>query len=968
MSLLRNLLLLACLLFVYAAYGQQDVDFHLNGTFLAGKNVLKVKRDFKDPYLWVLVQGNQVYRINSTTKTVDDYTAQFSAYSGQQFVDITGVSDKLVYIALNSANILEYDNGAIRNISAADGIVGVVNSIGVDYTGSYFSRDLPPGSGSRPNAPSLLIGTNTGMCHYDYTNKVMLPGSSHVPARVFEATYRTEMFSDLEAGTDPDPLILYPAVGLVNSILVGYLWYGNNSSYGNSLNTAYYTDGVIKDIIQAYYPDGYMNFYWGTESGLFQNIRAYSRGSGSPQKKYLQGINVNKIASIYGLKSFGNSAFANLIKENLLVGTNQGLYFSNSGYWQPGASTMPNYIFFHYDGLGSKKINDVEVNATSYTNPVCEDGVWVAAIDGLYLLRPDYAPYIDPAKKITAIQFEGKTSDVNEIQVCGSAAAKAFVQTTVYPDATIQWYKNGQEIPNESNPTLSITQAGDYHAVLYDPCSPLHFESNHLTVTVISGPVFSFNYPDNLKYCSGSSATLQTDNNSLYQYRWYKDGVLNGNTTSTLSNITQPGKYKVEVSACSGSWVPSKEVQIDFIKMPVPLLTPDKAAYCNGEQAILSATVPIDATGIVNWQPYQYRWYKDGVLLNSATAATLNVTQPGKYKVEVTSCTGNTATSAEVQISFITLAVPVIKADKPAYCVGDVATLSTPFVNDGTYTINWLIGGSVIPSAKNLSSILLSTPGSYTVSISSNLTSCSQSSVAYPLSFDPPPSLILERIINTTLCDGQTVDLKANYPFGAVKWSTGETTDKISVKQSGTYTATVKTAAGCEVPKDITVQFLPNPVLNMPDATLCQFTNEQVTLTAPPGFVSYQWNGQTGGQTYTTNTLGQVTLTVTDQNGCKASQTINITSHCKDIHIPNTFTPNGDGVNDKWVIAGLEGDASVNVKIYNRTGALIFQSQGYAVPWDGTYQNKKVPAGVYYYVITAKGAGQVLSGSLTLIY
>lgn len=74
MRFFRFLLLFALISSVYITYGQ-DVDFHLNGTFLTGKNILKVKRDFKDPYLWVLAQNHEVYRINSVTKIVDDYTS-----------------------------------------------------------------------------------------------------------------------------------------------------------------------------------------------------------------------------------------------------------------------------------------------------------------------------------------------------------------------------------------------------------------------------------------------------------------------------------------------------------------------------------------------------------------------------------------------------------------------------------------------------------------------------------------------------------------------------------------------------------------------------------------------------------------------------------------------------------------------------------------------------------------------------
>ena len=82
----------------------------------------------------------------------------------------------------------------------------------------------------------------------------------------------------------------------------------------------------------------------------------------------------------------------------------------------------------------------------------------------------------------------------------------------------------------------------------------------------------------------------------------------------------------------------------------------------------------------------------------------------------------------------------------------------------------------------------------------------------------------------------------------------------------------------------------------------------------------------------------------------------------------NTFTPNGDGINDTWVISGLENDASALIKVFNRFGTIVYQSKGYNVPWNGTSNGKKIPSGVYYYVISAKDGKQVLSGSLTIIY
>lgn len=866
---LRYLLLLALIFSVYKGYSQQDVDFHLNGTFLAGKNILKVKRDFNDPYLWVLAQNNEVYRINSITKIVDNYTSQFSNYNNLQFIDIAGRSQDTVFIATNSTNVLEYKKGVVKVIGTADGIAGTVNSIGIDATGKnngFIQKDY-----------IAIIATSNGISRYDYQNEIILPTPKNAASRVFEATYRSEMLGDGEyCRCYPDTVDHFPAFTLTNyTIYGGELWLGGNS-FGHNLKTAFYTSG------SAYIPYDkyslYANQFWATENGLFQNYWNYSYTSTSafPYKHYLKGTNINKITSIFGLLSFGDS----YVKENLLVGSSQGLYFTNSRYQHGWSAT---YTFFHYDELGNKAINDICVNANSYTTTnmanICEDGVWVAANDGLYFIKPDYNPYTDTTKQLQAVQFDGQSSTVSEVQLCANTSVKASVNSAVYVGNAVQWYKDGKELPNESNTTLNITQAGDYNAILYDPCTAIHFETNHLKVIKIAAPVFSFNYADQLSYCDGSTATLKTDNNINYLYRWYKDGALNGNTTASL-NTSQSGKYKVEVSACSGNWVASKEVQVDFIKV----------------------------------------------------------------------------------------SQPVIAADKPGYCMGDQASLSINFINDGAYTINWFLDGNLISADQNKTSITTTQAGNYTVSINSNITNCSKVSTSYILNFNNPPNISIQQIINSTLCDGETVALNASYLGGNIKWSTGETTDKIIVKQSGNYSATVTTAAGCTATQNVNIQFSHNPVLALPDATLCQFINQAITLTAPAGFAKYEWNGQQGDSSFSTGKLGSVVLKVTDYNGCVALQTINISSHCDDIHLPNTFTPNSDGINDTWVIAGLEGDASSMVRVYNRYGKLVFQSSGYTTPWDGTFEGKKLSPGVYYYVISARAAKQVLSGSLTVIY
>jgi len=103
---------------------EQDVDFHLNSKLLAGKNILKVKRDFYDPYLWVLAANNEVFRVNSLDMQVEDFTAAFAGYNAP-FVDIAGREKGIVYVA-TALEIIVYNNGALSTIGAADGLRGTI--------------------------------------------------------------------------------------------------------------------------------------------------------------------------------------------------------------------------------------------------------------------------------------------------------------------------------------------------------------------------------------------------------------------------------------------------------------------------------------------------------------------------------------------------------------------------------------------------------------------------------------------------------------------------------------------------------------------------------------------------------------------------------------------------------------------------------------------------------------------------
>ena len=96
-------------------------------------------------------------------------------------------------------------------------------------------------------------------------------------------------------------------------------------------------------------------------------------------------------------------------------------------------------------------------------------------------------------------------------------------------------------------------------------------------------------------------------------------------------------------------------------------------------------------------------------------------------------------------------------------------------------------------------------------------------------------------------------------------------------------------------------------------------------------------------------------VTTTTEDGCIVTDSVNIEVIDSDINIPNVFTPNGDGINDRFCVA-FKSIVKYNIWIYNRWGRLVFSSNNPENCWDGYIGNQKAAVGAYYYKIEATGA------------
>lgn len=201
-------------------------------------------------------------------------------------------------------------------------------------------------------------------------------------------------------------------------------------------------------------------------------------------------------------------------------------------------------------------------------------------------------------------------------------------------------------------------------------------------------------------------------------------------------------------------------------------------------------------------------------------------------------------------------------------------------------------------------------------------------------------------------------------------------------KVSGTGTFTINylfttSNTGCTYATTMQITVNPTPVITLA-SNLQLLEGGQIkiepTVKISAGTLTYKWSPSTGlDHDDVLNPIASptdditYTLTVTSDKLCSTVAQVAV-KVLKAPIVNNTFTPNGDGINDTWVIKYLESYPKATVTIFNRLGEQLFFSNGYPIAWDGRYRGADLPTGVYYYIINPNTAGRrTYSGYVSII-
>jgi gliding motility-associated-like protein len=229
-------------------------------------------------------------------------------------------------------------------------------------------------------------------------------------------------------------------------------------------------------------------------------------------------------------------------------------------------------------------------------------------------------------------------------------------------------------------------------------------------------------------------------------------------------------------------------------------------------------------------------------------------------------------------------------------------------------------------------------------------------------------SLLLAPVVNNDTCAGSRGSVSLNMAGGTnpyrYQWQ-GASGDSIARHLlAGTYSVTVLDYYNCE--RDIT--FAVGSVIDTLVLTphvindICNggFGSIEAVIAGGSEPYKYRWSNDSAGNRISGLLDGTYALRVTDLNNCSNTFSIDVAEDfCPPIIVHDVITPNGDGVNDLWVIEGIQNYPSNQVQLFDKWGDKVFEMHDYNNSWQGiSNRGAALPDGTYFYIVRLNRANQ----------
>ena len=561
---------------------------------------------------------------------------------------------------------------------------------------------------------------------------------------------------------------------------------------------------------------------------------------------------------------------------------------------------------------GATTSTDTVLLAGSYTVTVTNAGGCTSAPSA------PTAVSVNPSPTAPAISAGGPTTfcQGNSVVLTASPAGAA----------SYQWYLGGVLIGDATNAAYAGDVSGSYTVTATNAGGCTSPPSVSVAVTVNPAPpVPTLTAAGPTTLCTGDSVLLTASATGATAYQWLLNGTPIPYSTAVTDTAGVSGSYAVSITDVNGCTSTSASTTVNIDPTPsTPILSAGGATtFCEGESVTLSAT----ATGAAT-----YQWFLGGTPIVGATSATYSVNASGTYTVSIVdanSCLSPASIMTQVTVNPLPT-TPVVSASGPlAVCPGQYLTLSADPAGAASY--QWYLGGTAVPDSVN-QTYTTGSAGTYTVT-SENSFGCTSALSAPALVTDPclpTADLSLLKQVSAGPYSIQkpvtyTLTLTNNGPDSAVNAVVSDTLP-----------------AGLGDPDDYGGSG-PTPVYNGASRVL-QWTIPQLDSGAS---VTLTFEAPIRGFGVMANTAYAASA-ILDPDTANNHSTAVFTKD-GDLFIPNVITPNGDGKNDLFVIVGLSQYPGSTLRIYNRWGSEVYQSQNYNNDWGGSGLND----GTYYYILIA---------------
>ncbi len=370
------------------------------------------------------------------------------------------------------------------------------------------------------------------------------------------------------------------------------------------------------------------------------------------------------------------------------------------------------------------------------------------------------------------------------------------------------------------------------------------------------------------------------------------------------------------VAIDSSGCILSDTANLTIVVLPPPIVN-------LGNDLVLCQTpnIPLDAGTSGSF----YAWS------TGATTQTIVANTVGNYWVTVS----NVACSDSDTINFQQVAAPALGADT-TLCTGQTTMLTAP---SSAISYQWSTGAFS-------QTIIAGAAGQYWVAV--DWGTC-QISDTINISNIPYPTVNLPA--TAQICPGDSLLLNPGVnPDATYLWSTGAITQSIPVFSGGTYTVTASNQQCSVSATTLITGIAPLPLEN--NVTLCNV--EKYTLDAGPDGISYLWSTGETTQKIDIKEAGKYWV-VMNTSLCTLSDTVNVDGSFGSgvLWFPNSFTPNGDLLNDVFTVKGAD-ITYFQLMIFNRWGDLIFESKKLDNFWDGTFHGNMVEQDVYVWKVKYK--------------